>query len=64
MADDMRPKYYSLKNELLKETLIEGVTASMSHPVRMGSNSGGADWDGRDPEKHVLMPGFPSSCDM
>jgi len=55
LAEDMKPKYYSLKNELLKETLIEGVTASMSHPVRMGSNSGGADWEGKDPEKHVLI---------
>jgi len=55
MAENMKPKYYSLKNELLKETLIEGVTASTSNPVRMGSNSGGADWEGKDPEKHVLI---------
>lgn len=55
MAEDMKSKYYSLKNELLKESLIEGVTASMSNPVRMGSNSGGADWEGKDPEKHVLI---------
>jgi putative ABC transport system permease protein len=55
MAEDMKPKYYSLKDELLKETLIEGVTATMSNPVRMGSNSGGADWEGKDPEKHVLI---------
>jgi len=55
MAENMKPKYYSLKNELLKETLIEGVTATTSNPVRMGSNSGGADWEGKDPEKHVLI---------
>ncbi len=55
MTDYMKDKYSSLKNELLKETLIEGVTASMSNPVRMGSNSGGADWDGKDPEKTVLI---------
>ena len=47
----MKPKYYSLKNELLKETLIEGVTAARSNPVRIGSNSGGASWEGKDPEK-------------
>jgi len=52
---DARGKYYSFKNELLNESVIEGVTASRSHPVRMGSNSGGADWDGRDPEKRVLI---------
>lgn len=55
MAQDMRPKYSSLKSELLKEPLIQGVTATRSNPVMMGSNSGGADWDGRDPEKSVLI---------
>jgi len=52
---EMQPKYYSLKEELLKEPLIEGVTAARSNPVRIGSNSGGADWEGRDPEKRVLI---------
>ena len=55
MATDMQPKYYSLKDELLKEPLIGGVTAARSNPVRIGSNSGGADWEGRDPEKRVLI---------
>jgi putative ABC transport system permease protein len=55
MLGDMIPKYYSLKDELQKETLIEGVTAARSNPVRIGSNSGGADWEGRDPEKRVLI---------
>ncbi len=55
MPQDMKPKYYSLKEELLKESLIQGVTAARSNPVRIGSNSGGADWDGRDPEKRVLI---------
>ncbi len=55
MAIDMKPKYYSLKEELLKGTLIEGVTAARSNPVRIGSNSGGASWEGKDPEKSVLI---------
>ncbi|MFH0841914.1 MAG: ABC transporter permease [Bacteroidota bacterium] len=55
MMGDMLPKYYSLKEELQKETLIEGVTAARSNPVRIGSNSGGADWEGKDPEKRVLI---------
>ena len=55
MADGMKPKYSSLKEELLKETLIQGVTAARSNPVRIGSNSGGASWDGKDPEKQVLI---------
>jgi putative ABC transport system permease protein len=55
MTDNMKSNYYSLKSELLRETLIQGVTASMHNPVMMGSNSGGARWDGMDPEKHVLI---------
>lgn len=55
MAQDMKPKYYSLKSELLKEPLVQGVTAARSNPVRIGSNSGGASWEGKDPEKRVLI---------
>ncbi len=55
MPDNMKPKYYSLKLELEKETLIQGITASMWNPTMMGSNSGGASWDGKDPEKQVLI---------
>ena len=55
MPENMKPKYYSLKRELEKETLIQGVTASMWNPTMMGSNSGGASWDGKDPEKQVLI---------
>jgi ABC-type antimicrobial peptide transport system permease subunit len=55
MMGDMNPKYNSLKSDLLKEILIQGVTAARSNPVRIGSNSGGASWEGKDPEKHVLI---------
>jgi putative ABC transport system permease protein len=55
MTDNMRKKYYSIKSELLKETLIQGVTASTWNPVMIGSNSGGARWEGKDPDKNVLI---------
>ena len=55
MMGDMNPKYNSLKSDLLRETLIQGVTAARSNPVRIGSNSGGASWEGKDPEKRVLI---------
>jgi putative ABC transport system permease protein len=55
MAQNMKGKYYSLKSEWLKETLIQGVTASMQRPLGMGSNGGGASWEGKDPEKNVLI---------
>lgn len=55
MAQNMKSKYYSLKKELLKESLIQAVTASTANPVMIGSNSGGAWWEGKDPEKNVLI---------
>jgi putative ABC transport system permease protein len=55
MAEGMKSKYNSLKGELLKETLVQSVTAARSNPVRIGSNSGGASWEGKDPEKTVLI---------
>ncbi|MDZ7635357.1 MAG: FtsX-like permease family protein [Bacteroidales bacterium] len=55
MSEEMKGKYYSIKGELLKETLVQGVTASRSNPVMMGSNSGGASWDGKDSDKQVLI---------
>ena len=55
MTDNMKSKYYSLKKELQKETLVQGVTASTWNPVMIGSNSGGASWDGKDPDKQVLI---------
>jgi putative ABC transport system permease protein len=55
MTGKMKTKYYPLKKELLKETMIQGVTASTQNPVMIGSNSGGASWDGKDPEKLVLI---------
>jgi putative ABC transport system permease protein len=55
MADNMKSKYYSLKKELQKESLILGVTASMSNPTMIGSNGGGASWKGKDPKQEVLI---------
>jgi putative ABC transport system permease protein len=55
IGENMKSKYYSFKTELQKETLIQGVTASMWNPVMIGSNSGGASWEGKDPEKQVLI---------
>jgi putative ABC transport system permease protein len=55
MTGKMKAKYYPFKRELEKETLIKGVTASTQNPVMLGSNSGGAVWDGKDPEKTVLI---------
>lgn len=52
---DLRNSYQALKTELLKSPKILGVTGSSHLPSNIGSNSGGADWDGKDPEQIVLI---------
>ena len=50
------PKIYTaFKEELLKNPLISGVIATHQPPTSIGSNSWGADWDGKDPERRVLI---------
>jgi putative ABC transport system permease protein len=55
MSGRMKTKYYSLKKDLENNILVQGVTASTQNPVNIGSNSGGSSWDGKDPEKTVLI---------
>ena len=55
MSANIRKKYYSLKKELLRESQIAGVTAASWNPANIGSNSGGASWDGKDPKQNVLI---------
>jgi ABC-type lipoprotein release transport system permease subunit len=47
--------YQSLKQELLKDSRILGVSGSWQPPTSFGANSGGADWDGRDPNFRPLI---------
>jgi len=47
--------YEALKNALVRDSRILGVTGSSHRPSNIGSNSGGADWEGKDPEKVVLI---------
>ncbi len=52
---DMGESYETLKAELKKDSRIMGITASLHLPTNIGSNAGGADWDGKDPELPVLI---------
>jgi predicted permease len=55
MRGDIKSNYYTLKEELLRNPSVMGVSATMHTPTNIGSNSGGADWDGKDPESTVLI---------
>jgi len=52
---DMRTSYSALKQELVKDSRILGVTGANYLPSNIGSNSSGADWDGKDPEFNRLI---------
>jgi ABC-type antimicrobial peptide transport system permease subunit len=50
-----RDSFQTLKDELSKDSRILGVTASQQNPAHIGSNSGGARWEGKDPEQSILI---------
>jgi predicted permease len=47
--------YEALKNALVRDPRILSVTGSSHRPSNIGSNSGGANWDGKDPDQVVLI---------
>ena len=55
LRGDIKNQYYTLKEELLKNPGVKGVSATMHSPSQIGSNSGGADWEGKDPELTTLI---------
>ncbi len=56
---DIKQSYQALKEELIKDQHVLGVTGSSHLPSNIGSNSGGSNWEGKDPEQAVLI-GFSS----
>ena len=55
MRGEIKKSYETIKNEFLKDSRILSVTASSHRPSHIGSNSSGADWEGKDPELRVLI---------
>lgn len=46
---DLRGKYTLLKEQALRLPGIKSVTRMTEQPTNIGSNTGGVDWDGKDP---------------
>ena len=55
LREDVRKVYDTLKTELIKDSHIMNVTATGQLPSQIGSNSGGAEWDGKDPNFSTLI---------
>jgi hypothetical protein len=47
--------YQVLKTQLLNDKRIINVTGTNYYPANIGSNSSGAEWDGKDPNLEVLV---------
>jgi predicted permease len=55
MRGEIKDNYQTIKEEFLRDPQVLTVSASNHQPHRIGSNSGGGDWDGKDPEQSVLI---------
>ncbi|NQV14987.1 ABC transporter permease [bacterium] len=56
---DKKNSYEAFRQELLQIPEVLGVTASSHRPTNIGSNSGGIEWEGKDPD-HTLIVSMSS----
>lgn len=55
MFGDINKSYSLIKEAFKANPVVENVTASSHLPSDIGSNSGGADWEGKDPNQTILV---------
>jgi len=55
LRGNLNQEYETLKQSFLEHPGVLNATASMEPPYRIGSNSSGIDWEGKDPELDVLV---------
>ena len=55
LRGDTRESYAPLKEALKRDPRVVNVTGTQHSPTQIGSNSSGAEWDGKDPEMTVLI---------
>ncbi|MGA2624188.1 MAG: ABC transporter permease [Bacteroidota bacterium] len=55
LQGDTPNTYGALKDELLKDPRILGVTGTLQTPTFMSANGGGVDWDGKDPNFNPMI---------
>ena len=55
LRSELREAYPTLREEWERHPSIASVTASRMRPTLIGSNAGGASWEGKDPEQDVLI---------
>ena len=55
MFGDINKSYSLIKDAFKANPVVENVTASSHLPSDIGSNSGGVDWEGKDPNQTILV---------
>ncbi len=55
LRGDLKQEYEMLRTEFMRHPGIIATTASMQPPYRIGSNSSGIHWEGKDPDQDVLV---------
>jgi len=61
---NMRGKYEAVRNELLREPSISGVTAAGQDVLQVGANTTTNDWPGKDPGSTLLIFSLPVERDF
>ncbi|GAO43839.1 ABC transporter permease [Flavihumibacter petaseus] len=61
---NMRGKYDAVRNELLKESSIAGISAAGQDVLQVGSNTTMNDWPGKDPSQSLLIFSLPVERDF
>jgi putative ABC transport system permease protein len=55
LSGKMKENFGVIKNDLLKTGLVENASLSNDQILQLGSNTGNFDWQGKDPNKQVLI---------
>lgn len=55
ISGEKRNSYEALRRGLANSAHVVSVTASSHRPTNIGSNSGGIEWDGKDPDQSLIV---------
>jgi len=55
LRGNLNQEYETLKQSIMEHPGVLNATASIQAPYRIGSNSSGISWEGKDPEQDVLV---------
>ena len=54
LRGETQPNYHIIRDAFLRESFIESVTGTVHNPSHIGSNTGGVEWPGKDPDLEFL----------